>query len=123
MNKLHVYSIHVVVVQSVSRVQLFVTPWTAAGQAPLSLTTFWSLHKLMSMESMMPFNHLIWRDDSLEKKDPDAGEDWGQEEKGTTEDEMVGWHHQVPSASVLRTNPKADRFTGSWEGRLPSNRA
>ena len=30
---------------------------------------------------------LIW-------KDPDAGKDWGQEEKGTTEDEMVGWHHQ-----------------------------
>ena len=26
-------------------------------------------------------------------KDPDAGKDWGQEEKGTTEDEMVGWHH------------------------------
>ena len=31
---------------------------------------------------------LIW-------KDPDAGNDWGQEEKGTTEDEMVGWHHQL----------------------------
>ena len=28
-------------------------------------------------------------------KDPDAGRDWGQEEKGTTEDEMAGWHHQV----------------------------
>ena len=27
-------------------------------------------------------------------KDPDAGKDWGQEEKGTTEDEMVGWYHQ-----------------------------
>ena len=26
-------------------------------------------------------------------KDPDAGKDWGQEEKGATEDEMVGWHH------------------------------
>ena len=31
---------------------------------------------------------LIW-------KNPDAGKDWGQEEKGTTEDEMVGWHHQL----------------------------
>ena len=31
---------------------------------------------------------LIW-------KDPDVGKDWGQEEKGTTEDEMVGWHHQL----------------------------
>ena len=28
-------------------------------------------------------------------KDPDAGRDWGQEEKGTTEDEMVRWHHQL----------------------------
>ena len=28
-------------------------------------------------------------------KDPDAGRDWGQEEKGTTEDEMAGWHHQL----------------------------
>ena len=28
-------------------------------------------------------------------KDPDAGRDWGQEEKGTTEDEVVGWHHQL----------------------------
>ena len=33
-----------------------------------------------------PNNWLIW-------KDPDAGKDWGQEQKGTTEDEMVGWHH------------------------------
>ena len=28
-------------------------------------------------------------------KDPDAGRDWGQEEKGTTEDEIAGWHHQL----------------------------
>ena len=28
-------------------------------------------------------------------KDPDAGRDWGQEKKGTTEDEMAGWHHQL----------------------------
>ena len=31
----------------------------------------------------------------LSWKDPDAGTDWGQEEEGTTEDEMVGWHHQL----------------------------
>ena len=37
------------------------------------------------------FGHRIRRVDSLEKTD--AGRDWGQEEKGTTEDEMVGWHH------------------------------
>ena len=31
----------------------------------------------------------------LTGKDPDAGRDWGQEEKGMTEDEMVGWHHRL----------------------------
>ena len=31
----------------------------------------------------------------LTGKDPDAGRDWGQEEEGTTEDEMAGWHHQL----------------------------
>ena len=40
-------------------VQLFVTPWTAARQASLSITSLWSLLKLMSVELMMPSNHLI----------------------------------------------------------------
>ena len=31
----------------------------------------------------------------LIEKDPDAGKDWGQEKKGTTEDEMAGWHHRL----------------------------
>ena len=42
-----------------SRVQLFVTPWTAARQASLSITNSWSLPKPMSIESVMPSNHLI----------------------------------------------------------------
>ena len=46
-------------VQSLSCVQLFVTPWTAAHQASLSITNSWSLHKLMSIQSVMPSNHLI----------------------------------------------------------------
>ena len=46
-------------VQSLSRVQLFVTPWTAAHQVPLSFTISQSLLKLMSIESVMPSNHLI----------------------------------------------------------------
>ena len=48
-----------VAVQSLSRVQLFVTPWTAASQASLSFTISWSLFKLTSIESVMPSNHLI----------------------------------------------------------------
>ena len=42
-----------------SRVQLFVTPWTSAHQASLSITNSWSLLKLMSIELVMPSNHLI----------------------------------------------------------------
>ena len=47
-------------VQSLSHVQLFATPWTAARQASLSITNSWSLLKLMSIESVMPSNHLIF---------------------------------------------------------------
>ena len=46
-------------VQLLSLVWLFVTLWTAARQASLSITNFWTLLKLMSIESVMPFNHLI----------------------------------------------------------------
>ena len=46
-------------VQSLSRVQLFATPWTAARQASLSVTNSWRLLKLMSIESVMPSNRLI----------------------------------------------------------------
>ena len=41
---------------------------------------------------------VLWPPDAknwLIRKDPDAGKDWGQEKKGTTEDEMFGWHHQL----------------------------
>ena len=40
----------------------------------------------------------LWSHDAKSQfigKDPDAGRDWGQEEKGTTEDEMAGWHHRL----------------------------
>ena len=49
----------VIVVQSLSRVRLFLTPWTAARQASLSITSSQSLLKLMSIELVMPSNHLI----------------------------------------------------------------
>ena len=41
---------------------------------------------------------ILWPPDAKSRliwTDPDAGKDWGQEEKGMTEDEMVGWHHQI----------------------------
>ena len=54
------YRIQFSSVQSLSHVQLFATPWTAACQASLSITNSWSLLKLMSIESMMPSNTYIW---------------------------------------------------------------
>ena len=47
---------------------------------------------------MLKLKPILWPPDVkrwLIWKDPDAGKDWGREEKGTTEDEMVGWHHQL----------------------------
>ena len=50
-----------------------------------------SLEGMMLKLKFQYFGHLMRRVDSLE--DSDFGRDWGQEEKGTTEDEMAGWHH------------------------------
>ena len=50
-----------------------------------------SLEGMMLKLKLQYFGHLMRRVDSLEKTD--AGRDWGQEEKGTTEDEMAGWNH------------------------------
>ena len=52
-----------------------------------------SLEGMILKLNLQYFGHLIRRVDSLEKTD--AGRDWGQEEKGTTEDEMAGWHHRL----------------------------
>ena len=52
-----------------------------------------SLEVMMLKLKVQYFGHLMRRVDSLEKTD--AGRDWGQEEKGTTEDEMAGWHHRL----------------------------
>ena len=53
------YSPDISSVQSLSRVQLFATPWSTACQASLSITNSQSLPKLMSIELVMPSNHLI----------------------------------------------------------------
>ena len=50
-----------------------------------------SLEGMMLKLKLQYFGHLMRKVDSLE--DSSAGRDWGQEEKGTTEDEMAGWHH------------------------------
>ena len=54
----------------------------------------YSLERLMLKLKLQYFGHLM-KKTWLTGKDPDAGKDWRQEEKGTTEDEMVGWHHRL----------------------------
>ena len=69
-------------------------PWTArrSNQSILKeISPGISSEGMMLKLKLQYFGLLMGRVDSLEKTD--AGRDWGQEEKGTTEDEMAGWHH------------------------------
>ena len=72
-------------------------PWTAkrSSQSILKRSQSWIFTGRTDAEAEAP---IFWPPDAknwLLRKDPDAGKDWGQEEKGMTEDEMVGWHHQL----------------------------
>ena len=74
--------------------RLLRVPWTAerSNQSILKeISPGISLEAMMLRLKLQYFGHLMRRVDSLEKTD--AGRNWGQEEKGTTEDEMAGWHH------------------------------
>ena len=74
--------------------RLLRVPWTArkSNQSILKeISPEISLEGMMLKLKLQYFGHLMRRVDSLEKTD--AGRDWGQEEKRTTEDEMAGWHH------------------------------
>ena len=66
-------------------------PWTArrSNQSILKeISPRISLEGMTLKLKLQYFGHLMQRG-----KDPDAGRDWGQEKKGTAEDEMAGWHH------------------------------
>ena len=69
-------------------------PWTArrSSQSILQeISSGCSLEGLMLKLKLQYFGYHV--KSQLIGKDSDAGRDWGQEEKGTTEDEMAGWHH------------------------------
>ena len=77
--------------------RLLRVPWTARRS---NLSILKEISPGCSLEGLMLKLKLqyLWPPDAkswLICKDPDAGRDWGQEEKGTTEDEMAGWHHQL----------------------------
>ena len=71
-------------VQSLSHVRLFMTPWTAACQASLSITDSQSSLKLTSIKSVMPSSHLILCRPLGDRK-----------QHGMTEDEIAGWYHRL----------------------------
>ena len=76
--------------------RLLGVPWTArrSNQSILKeISPGCSLEGLMLKLKLQYFGH--WCKELTHLKRPDAGKDWGQEEKGTTEDEMAGWHHQL----------------------------
>ena len=79
------------------RRSLLRVPWTArrSNQSILKeISPGCSFEGLMLMLKLQYFGYLMRKADSFEKN-PDAGKDSGQEEKGTTEDEIVGWHHRL----------------------------
>ena len=76
--------------------RLLRVPWTArrSNQCILKeISPGISLEGMMLKLKLQYFGHLMRRVDSLEKTLMPGGRDWRQEEKGTTEDEMAGWHH------------------------------
>ena len=76
--------------------RLLRVPWTARGSNQYILKEVspgCSLEGMLLKLKLQYFGHLIRR--VLIGRESDAGRDWGQEEKGTTEDEMVGWHHRL----------------------------
>ena len=76
--------------------RLLRVPWIARRSNQFILKEIspeYLLQGLILKLKLQSFGHLMRKTDSLEK-DPEAGKDCGQEEKGTTEDEMAGWYHR-----------------------------
>ena len=78
-------------------------PWTPRrSNQPIKGTQSWIFIGRIDAEAGAP---ILWPPDVkswLTRKDPDAGRDWGQEGKGVTEDEMVGWHHWLMDMSLSK---------------------
>ena len=104
--------------------RLLRVPWTArrSNQSILKeISPGYSLEGLMLKLKLQYFGHLMRRVDSLKK----TLRDWGQEEKGMTEDEMAGWHHRLDGHEFERTPGVGDGQGGlvccdSW-GRKESD--
>ena len=105
--------------------RLLRVPWTArrSNQSILKETSpGCSLEGLMLKLKLQYFGHLMQRVE-ITGKDSDAGRDWGQEEKRTTEDEMAGWHHRLDAHEFGWTPGVGDGQGGlvccnSWARRV-----
>jgi len=93
--------------------RLLRVPWTArrSNQSILKISPGISLEGMMLKLQLQYFGHLMRRN-WLIGKDSDAGRDWGQEEKGTTEDEMAEWHHWLNGRESEWTLGVGDRQGG-----------
>ena len=81
--------------------RLLRVPWTARSNQSIlkDISPEYSLEGLM----LKLMHSVLWPPDAknwITGKDPDAGKDWRQEKKGTTEDEMVGWHHWLDGHEI-----------------------
>ena len=93
--------------------RLLRVPWTARrpNQSILKeISPEYSLEGLMLKLKFQYFGHLMRRAFffPFTRKDPDTGKDWGQEEKGMTEDEMVGWHHRLNGHELKQATGAGD---------------
>ena len=95
-------------------IRLLRAPWTARRSNQYILKEIspeYSLEGLMLKLKLQYIGHLMRRAELI-RKDPDAGKEWRQEEKGTTEDEMVGWHHQL-DVQEFKLAPGVDNGQGN----------
>ena len=100
--------------------RLLSVPWTARRSNQLilkELSPEYSLEGLMLKLKLWPPDVKNW----FIRKDPDAGKDWRQKEKGTTEDEMVGWHHWL-SGHEFEQAPGVDDGQGGLQCCRPQGR-
>ena len=103
--------------------RLLKVTWTArrSNQSILKeISPEYSLEELMLKLKLQYFGYLM-RKNWLIRKDPNAGKDWRQEKKGTTEDEMVGWHHWLNEHEFQQT--QRDKWWTEKPGVLQSMRS
>ena len=94
-------------------------PWTARGSNQSILKEISSEYSLEGLMLRLKFQYIGPPDEKswLIRKDPEADKDWRQEEKGMTEDEMVGWHHWL-NGHEFEQAPGVGDGQGTWRAAI-----